>query len=157
MKVREIMTKKPVCCWPSSSTLSAALLMQETDTGIVPVIQDPFTPRLVGVVTDRDLCLYVVAAGRDPSSSWVDGCMRQDPVCCAEQDNVSLALDLMKAHQVRRLPVVNEKHELVGMLSLGDVVRKASIEASVVAAALRSICEPAQVTKQGTERIITAA
>jgi len=64
MKVSEIMTKNPVCCWPSSSTLSAALLMQETDAGIVPVIQDPFTPRLVGVVTDRDLCLYVVAAGR---------------------------------------------------------------------------------------------
>ena len=157
MKVSEIMTKKPVCCWPSSSTLSAALLMQETDTGIVPVIQDRFTSILVGVVTDRDLCLHVVAAGRDPSSTWVDGCMTRDPVCCAEQDNVSLALDLMKTHQVRRLPVVNEKHEVVGMLSLGDVVRKAGIEASVVAAALRSICEHAQVTKQGTERIITAA
>ncbi len=157
MKVSEIMTKNPVCCWPSSSTLSAALLMQETDTGIVPVIQDPFTPRLVGVVTDRDLCLYVVAAGRNPASSWVDGCMRQDPICCTEQDDVSLALNLMKAHQVRRLPVVNEKHEVVGMLSLGDVVRKAGFEASVVAATLRSICEPAQVPKPGTERIITAA
>jgi len=157
MKVSEIMTKNPVCCWPSSSTLSAALLMQETDTGIVPVIQDPFTPRLVGVVTDRDLCLYVVASGRDPSSTWVDGCMRQDPVCCTEQDDVALALDLMKTHQVRRLPVVNVKHEVVGMLSFGDLVRKAGIEANVVVRALRSICEPAQVTKQGTERIITAA
>jgi CBS domain-containing protein len=45
MKVSEIMTKNPVCCWPSSSTLSAALLMQETDTGIVPVIQNPFPAR----------------------------------------------------------------------------------------------------------------
>ena len=50
MKVSEVMTKKPVCCWPSSSTLSAALLMQETDTGVLPVIQDRFTPTLVGVV-----------------------------------------------------------------------------------------------------------
>jgi CBS domain-containing protein len=66
MKVSEVMTKKPVCCWPSSSTLSAALLMQETDTGVLPVIQDRFTPTLVGVVTDRDLCLHVVASGRDP-------------------------------------------------------------------------------------------
>jgi len=157
MKVNEIMTKNPVCCWPSSSTLSAALLMQEADTGIVPVIQDPFTPRLVGVVTDRDLCLYVVAAGRDASSSWVDGCMRQDPVCCTEQDNVSLALDLMKTHQVRRLPVVNEKHEVVGMLSLGDVVRKAGIEAGVVASALQRICEPAPAAERRIERIIAAA
>ena len=157
MKVTEIMTRNPVCCWPSSSTLSAALLMQETDTGVVPVIQDPFTPILVGVVTDRDLCLHVVAAGRDPSSTWIDGCMTRDPVCCSEQDDVSLALDLMKTNQIRRLPVVNEKHEVTGMLSLGDLVRKAGIKASVIGEVLQKICEPAQGPKQPMERIITAA
>jgi len=157
MKVSEIMTRKPVCCSPSSSTLSVALLMQETDTGIVPVIQDPFTPILVGVVTDRDLCLHVVAAGRDPSSTWIDGCMTRDPVCCSEHDDVSLALELMKTNQIRRLPVVNEKHEVTGMLSLGDLVRKAGIEASVIAATLQSICGPTQGAKRRTERIITAA
>jgi CBS domain-containing protein len=157
MKVNEIMTKNPVCCWPSSSTLSAALVMQETDVGIVPVIQDPFTRILVGVVTDRDLCLHVVAAGGDPSSTWVDGCMTPDPTCCTEQDDVSLALDLMKTHQIRRMPVVNEKHEVVGILSLSDVVRKAGIEASVIAATLQKICEPTRGTRQKTARIITAA
>jgi CBS domain-containing protein len=157
MKVTEIMTRNPVCCWPSSSTLSAALLMQETDTGVVPVIQDPFTPILVGVVTDRDLCLHVVAAGRDPSSTWIDGCMTRDPVCCSEQDDVSLALDLMKTNQIRRLPVVNEKHEVTGMLSLGALVRKAGIKASVIGEVLQKICEPAQGPKQPMERIITAA
>jgi len=157
MKVTEIMTRNPVCCWPSSSTLSAALLMQETDTGVVPVIQDPFTPILVGVFTDRDLCLHVVAAGRDPSSTWIDGCMTRDPVCCSEQDDVSLALDLMKTNQIRRLPVVNEKHEVTGMLSLGDLVRKAGIKASVIGEVLQKICEPAQGPKQPMERIITAA
>lgn len=158
MKVSEIMTKRPVCCWPSSSTLSAALLMQEADTGVVPVIQDPFTPTLVGVVTDRDLCLHVVATGRDPSSTWVDGCMTKDPVCCTEQDDISRALELMKTHQIRRLPVVNEKHEITGLLSIGDVVvRKAAVEANVIAEVLQAICEPAHVPKQRTERIITAA
>lgn len=157
MKVSEIMTRNPVCCWPSSSALSAALLMQETDSGIVPVIHDPFTPRLVGVVTDRDLCLHVVAAGRDPASTWVDGCMTEDPVCCTEEDEVSHALELMKKHQIRRLPVVNEKHEIVGMLSLSDLVHKAGLEASVISAALQSICEPVHAAKQRIERIITAA
>jgi CBS domain-containing protein len=157
MKVSEIMTRRPVCCWPSSSTLSAARLMQETDTGVLPVIQDPFTPRLVGMVTDRDLCLYVVAGGRDPASSWVDGCMTQDPVCCTEQDDISIPLDLMKRHRIRRLPVINEKHEVVGMLSLGDLVRKAGLEAAPIVAALQSICQPAQTTKQRSERIVTAA
>lgn len=156
MKIREIMTRSPVCCWPSSSALSAALLMQESDTGILPVIQDPFTPRLVGVVTDRDLCLHVVATGRDPASTWVDGCMTPDPVCCTEQDEVPHALELMKTHQVRRLPVVNEKYELVGILSLADLVRQAGLESRDILAALQSICsEPrTAVPKEG---IITAA
>jgi len=157
MKVSEIMTRNPVCCWPSSSTLSAALLMQETDTGIVPVIQDPFTPRLVGVVTDRDLCLRVVAVGRDPASTWISGCMTEDPVCCTEQDDVFHAIELMKTYQIRRLPVVNERHEIAGMLSLSDLVSKAGIEASAIAATLRSICEPTHAAKKRTERIITAA
>jgi len=157
MKVGEIMTRKPVCCWPSSSTLSAALLMQEADTGFLPVIQDPFTPTLVGVVTDRDLCLYVVASGRDPSSSWVDGCMSSHPIWCRDQDEVSHALDLMKTHQIRRVPVVNEKHEVVGVLSFGDLVRKSGIDSNAIVAALQSICEPAQIPKRGTRRIVTAA
>jgi CBS domain-containing protein len=157
MKVSEIMTKNPVCCWPSSSTLSAALLMQETDTGILPVIQSPFTPILVGVVTDRDLCLHVIASNRDPSSSWVDGCMTHDPICCTEQDEVSLVFDLMKAHRIRRLPVVNEKREVVGMVSFADLVHKSGIEANAIMATLQSICETSHVPKPRTRRIITAA
>ncbi len=157
MKISELMTKHPVCCWPSSSTLSAARLMQESDTGILPVIQDPFTPRLVGVVTDRDICLHVVATGRDPASTWVDACMTQDPVCCTGQDDISVAVDLMRAHQVRRLPVVNEKHEIVGMLSLRDLVRTKGVEPGVLAAILQGICEPARETKQQIGQMITAA
>ena len=157
MKVGEIMTKKPVCCWPSSSTLSAALLMQESDTGFLPVVQDPFTPTLVGVVTDRDLCLHVVAADRDPSSTWVDGCMTRDPICCFERDEVSFALDLMKTHQIRRVPVVNEKHEVIGVVSFSDLAHKSGIEANAIVVALQGICEAAPVPKQGTRRIVTAA
>lgn len=157
MKVSEIMTKHPVCCWPSSSTLSAALLMQETDTGIVPVIQDPFTPTLVGVVTDRDLCLHVVAGGRDPASTWVDACMTRDPICCSEQDEIVVVLDLMKTNQVRRLPVVNEKHEVVGMLSLGDLVRMTEIEAAAIVRTLRRVSEPTQGGQNLSRRATTAA
>lgn len=157
MNVEEIMTKKPICCWPSSSTLSAALLMQESDTGFVPVIQDPFTPTLVGVVTDRDLCRHVVAANRDPSSTWVDGCMTRDPICCFERDEVSLVLNLMKANQIRRVPVVNEKREVVGVVSLSDLVQRSGLEANAIVAALHAICEPAQVPQQEMRRIITAA
>lgn len=157
MKVNEIMTKNPVCCWPTSSTLSAALLMQETGAGVVPVVQDPFTPVLVGIVTDRDLCIHVVAAGRNPASTWVDACMTQDPICCTERDDVTVALDLMRKHQFRRLPVISENRELTGMVSLGDLVRKGDIEAGAIVTTLHSICERSHVTGQRIEPIVAAA
>jgi CBS domain-containing protein len=157
MKISEVMTRHPVCCWPSSSTLTAAVLMQENDTGILPVIHDPFTPRLVGVVTDRDLCLHVVAAGRDPASTWVDACMTEDPVYCTEQDDVSQALALMTTHRVRRLPVVDDRHEIVGMVSVSDLVCKAAIDASLITGALLNICEPKGGPQRRIERIIAVA
>ena len=83
--------------------------------------------------------------------------MSNHPIWCSDQDDVSRALDLMKTHQIRRVPVVNEKHEVVGLLSFGDLVHKSGIEATAIVAALQSICEPTQVPNRGALRIITAA
>jgi CBS domain-containing protein len=156
MKVHEVMTKNPACCCPSSSVLTAATIMQQKDIGALPVIQDPSTPRLVGVVTDRDLCLHVVAGGRDPADSWIRECMTKGPICCAVDDDVRYALELMEEHQVRRLPVVNAKREVAGILSLSDLVGKGSINSGEIATALRTICEPVRGTTQPTE-MVTAA
>jgi len=156
MKVHEVMTKNPACCCPSSSVLTAVTIMQQRDVGILPVIQDPSTPRLVGVVTDRDLCLHVVAGGRDPADSWIRECMTKGPICCAVEDDIRYALELMEEHQVRRLPVVNAKREVAGIVSLSDLVGKGSINSGEIATALRTICEPVRSTTQPTE-MVTAA
>jgi CBS domain-containing protein len=74
MKVNEIMCKDVAWCSLSSSAVAAASIMQERNVGILPVAVDPFTPVLVAVVTDRDLCLYIAAAGKDPAHVWVSGC-----------------------------------------------------------------------------------
>jgi CBS domain-containing protein len=132
-------------------------MMQQKDIGILPVIHDPFTPTLVGVVTDRDLCLHVVAGGRDPSHIWVSECMTEDPICCTAEDEVLHALELMKEHQVRRLPVVNVKREIVGILTLGDLVRKNAISSIEIAAALDRICEPGHEARKSVAEIVTAA
>lgn len=157
MKVGEVMTKNPACCWPSNSALTAATTMQQKDTGVLPVIHDPFTPTLVGVVTDRDLCLHVVAGGRDPAHIWVSECMTENPVCCTAEDDVLHALELMKEHQVRRVPVVNMKREIVGILALSDLLSKKAVGASEIAAALEKICEPGHKAKSTVTEIITAA
>ena len=156
MKVHEVMTKNPACCCPSSSVVRAAATMQQLDIGALPVVLDPSTPRLVGMVTDRDLCLHVVAGGRDPADIWISECMTADPICCAVGDDVRYALELMEEHQVRRLPVVNAKREVEGILSLSDLVGKGSISSAEIAEALRTICEPVRGTTQPTE-MITAA
>ena len=156
MKVHEVMTKNPECCCPFSSVLTAATIMQQEGIGVLPVIQDPSTPRLVGVVTDRDLCLHVVAGGRDPADSLIRECMTKGPICCAVDDDVRYALELMEEHQVRRLPVVNAKREVAGILSLSDLVGKGSFNSVEIATALRTICEPVRETTQPTE-MLTAA
>jgi len=157
MKVDEVMTKNPACCWPSHSAVTAATMMQSRDTGVLPVIQDRFTPTLVGVVTDRDLCLHVVAGSRDPAHIWVSECMTAEPVCCTAEDDVIDALERMKKHRVRRLPVVNEKHEVVGILALSDLLRKSAISTDEVAAAIERICQPRQDTRESMRDIVTAA
>jgi CBS domain-containing protein len=157
MKVGEVMTKNPACCWPSNSALTAATAMQNKDTGVLPVVHDPFTRTLVGVVTDRDLCLHVVAGGRNPAHIWVSECMTEDPVCCTAEDDVLHALKLMKERQVRRLPVINAKREVIGILSLGDLVRNNAVAGGEIAAALQRICEPSHEARKSVAEIVTAA
>jgi CBS domain-containing protein len=156
MKVHEVLTRNPACCYPSSSAQTAAIIMQQRGIGILPVVQDPFTPRLIGVVTDRDLCLHVVAGGRDPADVWIRDCMNEDPICCAAEDDVRYALELMEEHQVRRLPVRNAKHEVAGILSLSDLVGKGSISSCEIVTASQTIREPVHGITEPTE-MVTAA
>ena len=122
----------------------------------MPVVQDRFTPRLVGMVTDRDLCLQVVAGGSDPAHSWISECMIENPIYCTAEDDVRHALELMEEHRVHRLPVVNAKHEVTGILSLSDLVGKGSVSSCEIATALRTISEPVREMTQPAE-IVTAA
>ncbi len=135
---------------------AAATIMQQRGIGVLPVVQDPFVPRLVGVVTDRDLCMHVVAGGKDPAHTWVSECMTHDPICCAVEDDVRHALELMEEHQVHRLPVVNAKREVAGILSLSDLVGKGSISSVEIATALRVIREPVHGMTEPAE-MVTAA
>ncbi len=157
MKVKEIMSRNPAWCSLSSSALTAASTMRQRDVGLLPVVVDPFTPRLTGVVTDRDLCLHVVAAGRDPAHIWISECLTEDPVFCTAEDDVHHALEMMKEHQVRRLPVVNAKREIVGLLSFSDLVRRAGLNPIEVVAALKRIYEPGHAPRKHAARTITAA
>ena len=123
-KCNEVMTSNPVCCVPNDSAAKAAGLMKSEDIGSIPVIEDEQTKRLVGIVTDRDLALKVVAEGRDPKTTKVEAVMTHNVVTCRADDDLQKALDAMAKHQLRRIPVVNNDNKIVGIIAQADVATR---------------------------------
>ena len=151
MQVKDFMISKPSYCELYWTVEAVASLMDHAGTGILPVVQDVLSRRLVGVVTDRDLCVRVVGPGLYPAHTWVKECMTSNPACCRPEDSAENALELMKDKQVRRLPVVNDRMELQGMLSLSDFIRADALKMEAVYDALRQIGQPlAGVSKSET-------
>ncbi|HTM87494.1 MAG TPA: CBS domain-containing protein [Terriglobales bacterium] len=144
MKIRKIMTRAPAYCTPLCTAEMAANLMHHYDTGILPVVQDSLDLKLVGVVTDRDLCRSVIAARRDPAHTVVNECMSRNPISASPEDDVKQAAELMSEHQLRRLPVLDEHGHLVGMLSLADMVEQDAAGAELLVGTLKRICAPSR-------------
>ncbi len=105
--------------WASADTPVSELakMMQKNDIGAVPVGKDD---KLIGMVTDRDIALRVVAKGRDPAKTKAEEIMTKGIIFCRTTETVEDAIHLMDQKKIRRLPVIDDKKRLVGMLSLGD-------------------------------------
>jgi CBS domain-containing protein/uncharacterized protein YjbJ (UPF0337 family) len=121
MKVSQVMTPEPACCLPQDSVDIAARLMRIQDVGMIPVVEGESVPKLVGVLTDRDLAVLVVAPGREPRKTKVSEVMTRNVVTCNENDSVEEALDSMKSHQIRRIPVLSKGNGVVGVVSQSDI------------------------------------
>src|SRR6185295_6312346 len=121
MKIRDLMTKPVASVRASDSTAVAARLMWDCDCGAVPVLDDD--GRAVAMITDRDICMAALMRDRAPSAILVSEAMSRDLQYCQPDDNVSAAEQLMSAHQVRRVPIVDRERRPLGMLSLADIVR----------------------------------
>jgi CBS domain-containing protein len=122
MKVRDLMTANVDCCDPTTSLTDAAMAMWRRDCGVVPVVQGK---KLVGVITDRDICIATATRHEPPEQIPVGQVMRSEVFTCRPEEDVHDALDTMREHRVRRLPVVDALESIVGMLSLNDVIRRA--------------------------------
>jgi len=126
MKAREIMTANPRTVTPDTNLPEVARLMQSEDVGIVPVVDGAGSRQLLGVVTDRDIALRVVGEGRDPNSVRVSDVMSTNLRTARESDSVDDVMSLMGEQQVRRIPIVDERGALVGIVAQADVVLQAS-------------------------------
>ncbi|MFF3025865.1 CBS domain-containing protein [Microbacterium sp. NPDC057944] len=124
---REIMTPSPRCIGENDSLQIAATVMAQLDVGALPICGED--SRLKGMLTDRDIVVGAIAAGLDPDTTPAGALAKGKPVTVAADDDVRVALDLMREHQIRRLPVI-EDHLLVGILSQADVALSLSAAAT---------------------------
>jgi CBS domain-containing protein len=124
---------------PGDNAQLAAQAMDELDVGVIPVCDGD---RLVGMVTDRDITLRVVAQGRQPAQTPLRELMSPDVQTCREDDDLEEAAMRMEQAQIRRLPVIDDDGRLVGMLSLGDIATKGDPDQA--SDALSGISEPSE-------------
>jgi CBS domain-containing protein len=125
MKCKEIMTEEPTCCLPGDTVDQAAQLMKDEDVGSIPVVADQKTKRLLGIITDRDLAVKVVAQARQISAVTVEEVMTRDPVTCHADDDFQKAVEAMEKHQVRRVPVVDDNNQIIGIIAQADIATRA--------------------------------
>lgn len=125
LKARHIMTPDPVCCLPTDTAQTAAAILRDRRIGAVPVVQDHESRKLIGVVTDRDLCCAVVACNLEGKGILVKQVLTRNPVRCNSEDDLDACIALIERYHVRRLPVVDGKGRCVGIISLTDLAHKA--------------------------------
>ena len=130
MRVSEIMSSDPITCAPTDQLSTAVWRMWQTDCGFLPVTVDGV---VVGVITDRDAAVSLRLRGCRPDEVLVSEAMQGHlgVIACKPDDPVKAALDLMRDHQLRRLPVVADDGQLVGVLSLTDLALAAGPTAAV--------------------------
>ena len=146
MKVKDVMTPDAKAIWITESLADAAKEMWENDCGVLPIIKDG--RKVVGMITDRDICMAAAMRDRNPSSISVEEVMNATVYAAEPEEDVAQALQTMREHKIRRLPVLNLEGELQGILSMNDIVlkaktngRKAPIDYVDVVKTYQAICE----------------
>jgi CBS domain-containing protein len=123
-KCSDVMTREPACCEPGDAVGRVAEIMKTHDVGSVPVVASMEDRKLVGIVTDRDLVVKVLAGGKDVERATVRDAMTPDPVHCREADEVQRAVELMSEWQVRRMPIIDARGRLAGIIAQADVATR---------------------------------
>ena len=140
MELRDIMTRNVEVVNGNASLKEAATKMKKLDVGLIPVCDGD---RLKGLLTDRDITIRATANGRDPSKTKVNEVMSTDIAYCLEDQAVDEAVILMEARQIRRLPILNQAKQLVGIVSLADIAVHVG-DRDLTGETLEEISEPAE-------------
>jgi CBS domain-containing protein len=116
---RDVMTPNPACCLPTTTLDQVAKMMLQNDCGEIPVIDREGV--IIGVITDRDIVCRVVAEGRNPAATIVEPYMSQPIVTVGEDATLEEVMTTMEKHQIRRLPITDERGNCAGIIAQADV------------------------------------
>ena len=153
MKVEDIMTREVECCGQDDALAEPARIMWERDCGCVPVLAGDGSGRVVGMITDRDVCMAAYTKGRPLYHIRVEEVMSRKLVVCGPRDDLKQAEAMMQRAQVRRLPVLDPEGRLLGLVAVADLAgaaagekggRKGAVTQKEVVATLEAICRPTQ-------------
>lgn len=149
MAIVDLMSRNVATCKADDRLDTAAKLMWDLDIGCIPVVDD--RRHVVGILTDRDICMASYTQGKAPQHIFVREAMAHEVYSCLPDDNLAEAEEIMRKHRVRRLPVVDLDGRLVGLISLNDLARESArqqtrVERELtpldVSATLAAICQP---------------
>ena len=124
MKARDAMTPNPVCCLTTDSAQTVAGLLRKHNVGSIPVVADHQSRKLIGIITDRDLCCSVVANGVNSRTTPIEEFISRNPAACREGENLDRCERLMQERQVRRIPIVDGEGQVIGIVSQADLALK---------------------------------
>ena len=150
MIVQDFMTTGVRSCTADTDLGTVATMMWDGDCGVVPVINDE--QNVVGMITDRDICIAAATRGTSPSNIRVRDVMSGDVYTCVPDDDVRTALKIMRERRVRRLPVIDRDERLAGIVSINDLVtgagcrRGADVPGEEFLQTMKAICEHARPT-----------
>jgi CBS domain-containing protein len=160
MKIENLMTCEVQTCHPEEALTSAAQKMWECDIGSLPVVDN--NDHVIGMITDRDICMAAYTQGRSLSEIPIAVAMSKELFGCSPNDSIKDAEEALRSHQVRRLPVLNERQKLVGIVSLSDIIREAEhemnfknreISTQEVTSTLATISQPRHHNGQATSSV----
>jgi len=120
----DVMTKSPVCRLPTDSLAQATEVMKSGNFGSISVIENEQAQKLVGIVTDRDLAMRIVAEGRDANATKVDAAMTSRVMSCFAEDNLQEALDAMAKQKLRRILIVDQDNKIMGIITKADAATR---------------------------------
>ena len=129
MKVEQLMTRTVRTCCPGDPLSAAARIMWEGDCGCAPVVETGDGPaKVVGMITDRDICMAAYTQGRSLSEIQVGSAMAKTVCSCRPTDSLTTAMRVLEQNRIHRLPVLDQDDRLIGLLSLADIAREAERE-----------------------------